>query len=142
MKRFFMLAVAVVLSAVVFSSCKSKFQSDFVDRLPGRWALVNAYPADAETYIRQGDEITFDAEGKAELHTYTSSMFKQLRWAYEADLTTGESWFYVKGEKNMEGEGDIIYLMSGRVATSGEKYMKLQYTDDAYVTYTYELVKK
>ena len=142
MRRFFMIIMAVVVSAVVFSSCKSKFKSDFVDRLPGTWTLVSAYPEAATAYIGEGETITFEKDGKVELHTYASSMFKQIYWRYEADLERGESELYVYGEKQVEGDGETIYLFAGKIASSGEKYMKLQYTDDAYTTYSYEFVKQ
>ena len=142
MRRFFMIIMAVVVSAVVFSSCKSKFQSDFVDRLPGTWTLVSAYPESATVYIGEGETITFGKDQKVVLNTYASSMFKQIYWTYEADVEKGESWFYVQGEKQVEGDGETIYLLAGKVVSSGEKYMKLQYTDDAYVTYSYEFVKQ
>ena len=142
MKRFFMTIMTVVLAAVVFSSCKSKFESDFVDRLPGTWTLVSAYPEAATVYIGEGETITFKEDGKVELNTYASTMFKQIYWRYEADLEKGESEFYVYGEKNVEGDGEILYLFAGKVVSSGEKYMKLQYTDDAYTIYSYEFVKQ
>ena len=142
MKRFFVTIMAVVLSAVVFSSCKSEFKSDFVDRLPGDWTLLSAYPEEAQTYVKQGDVVTFEEEGKVVLNSHVSSMFKQINWSYEADIEQGESWLYVYGEKNVQGEGTVEYLLSGQVVSSGEKYMKLQYTDDKYITYSYEFVKK
>ncbi|MBQ5784835.1 MAG: hypothetical protein IIW00_00040, partial [Alistipes sp.] len=61
-----------------------------------------------------------------------------------ADMQTGESEFGVLADKKVIGgsSADSIYLFYGIVVSSSDDYMKLQYTDDKYVTYTYELKRQ
>ena len=144
MKKFVKSMVLVAVAAIALVGCKSGFRSDFLDRVPGKWVLVNVYPEDAAKYVMEGDVITLEEDGKAVIETSQTSGLENMRWSYMADLQTGESEFGVLADKKVVGESteDSIYLIYGIVVSSSENYMKLQYTDDKYVTYTYELKRQ
>ena len=88
-----------------------------------------------------GDVFTFTKEGKAEIDNSLVASFENFRWSYTADLENGQSEFGVLADRKVVGESsaNAVYLLFGIVASSSENYIKLQYTDDKYITYTYEL---
>lgn len=144
MKKFFKSMILVAVATIALAGCKSGFKSDFLDRLPGTWVLVNVYPDDAAKYVMEGDVVTFEKDGKAKIETSQTSGLENMRWSYTADMQTGESEFGVLADKKVIGgsNADSIYLFYGIVVSSSDDYMKLQYTDDKYVTYTYELKRQ
>lgn len=141
MKKFFYSMIMVAFVAISLVACEAEFKSDFLDRLPGKWVLANVYPDDAAKYVTVGDVFTFSKDGKAEIDNSLVASFENFRWSYTADLENGQSEFGVLADRKVVGESsaNAVYLLFGIVASSSENYIKLQYTDDKYITYTYEL---
>lgn len=143
MKKFFKSMILVAVATIALAGCKSGFKSDFLDRLPGTWVLVNVYPDDAAKYVMEGDVVTFEKDNKVKIETSQTSGLENMRWSYTADMQTGESFGVLADKKVIGGStADSIYLFYGIVVSSSDDYMKLQYTDDKYVTYTYELKRQ
>ena len=101
MKKFFKSMILVAVATIALAGCKSGFKSDFLDRVPGKWVLVNVYPDDAAKYVMEGDVVTLEKDGKAKIETSQTSGLENMRWSYTADMQTGESEFGVLADKKI-----------------------------------------
>ncbi len=142
MKRFFVLLVVALCSALVFSSCKKDENNlNYDEVLQGKWLVKSISPALEDTYIPEGSTVEFKSDYTFVLGSQWNTYFKASTWLTSMERGTNDVYLLMLG---MDNKDESVVIMEGRVNLSGKDPVYIACADAFMpsVTYRYMLVRQ
>ena len=142
MKRFLMLLVVALCSAMLFSSCKKDENNlNYDEVLQGKWLVKSISPALDDTYIPEGSTLEFKSDYTFVLGSQWNTYFKASTWLTSMERGTNDVYLLMLG---MDNKDESVVIMEGRVNLSGKDTIYIDCADAIMpsVTYRYMLVRQ
>lgn len=142
MKRFLILLVVALCSAMLFSSCKKDENNlNYDEVLQGKWLVKSISPALDDTYIPEGSTVEFKSDYTFTLGSQWNTYFKASTWLTSMERGTNDVYLLMLG---MDNQDESVVIMEGRVNLSGKDTIYIDCADAFMpsVTYRYMLVRQ
>lgn len=142
MKRFLVLLVVALCSAMLFSSCKKDENNlNYDEVLQGKWLVKSISPALDDTYIPEGSTLEFKSDYTFTLGSQWNTYFKASTWLTSMERGTNDVYLLMLG---MDNKDESVVIMEGRVNLSGKDTIYIDCADAFMpsVTYRYMLVRQ
>lgn len=136
MKRFLLFfSLAVCAAAVLFTSCKAKTETNYVDLVKGRWHVDSVFPELPEgKYFVDGDEFLLNSDMTLVMENEWRGYFTEAYWTVALELEDHEYYISMKGVRD---EKDYLILFA-RISGVTENQMALEVIDEVTST-TYRI---